>query len=160
MKDDVSVKKLNELSEHRIRLEFYKDELKLKLKQTNAAIGETDDSINKILNSESLQKFSHPRGTLSIEIKESVKLPATPEKWEEFFDWLKSEGIYDEYRTVNSASLNSLFRSYKADLLAKAQASGDREELAAAINFLPPGLEQPAPYERIRLTGKKQVGDD
>lgn len=114
---EISLKKLNGLVEERVDLQFEKDEVEVKKKEINEKIGKIDDSINKILRAANLDKFSHPRGTIILEDKESVKVPQDPESRELFFDWLRDEGLYDQYITVNSQSINSLYKTYKQDLL-------------------------------------------
>ena len=153
---ETSLNKLNQLVEQRVDLQFDKDDLKAQESEINKKIGEIDDSINQILKAADLQKFSHPRGTISLETKQSVKVPQNPEAKEKFFHWLRDEGLYDQYVTVNSQSVNSLFKTYRANFLAEAEASGKPEDLAKALNFCPPGIEPPSPYERVKLSGKKK----
>lgn len=154
MKDNLET--LNVLADSRVKLTFEKDEINTKLKEVNQAIKLLDKKISDILESQELQKFSHPRGTFSLSKKESVKLPSNSDNWNKFFNWLKKEEIYEDYRTINAQSLNSLFKQYKANLMLQAKTSGSAEDLAKALEFLPPGLEEPTVYTELSLRGKKK----
>lgn len=70
----------------------------------------------------------------------SVKQPNTPEKREQFFDYLKSQGIFDEMISINSRTLASYVRQ---EIEAKKE-EGD-------LGFVPPGIDTPEVVETISL---------
>jgi len=163
---EISLPELDALVERKIDLAFKKDAHKVVEKAINKEIADIDNDINEILKASGRDKFSHPRGNISIQYKESVKLPDTPEKREKLFGWLKQEKLYDEYITINSQSLNSLYKKYKQDLLNTVDGTIFENEddkkvaLANALNFKIPGIDTPSTYEKVGLTGKKPKKTD
>lgn len=81
-------------------------------------------------------------GAISLETGLSVQTPKTPEQKESFFSWLKSEmgeDGYLTYATVNSASLNKLYRD-------KVEEYAERGEVLEIE-----GLDQPTSYTKLSL---------
>lgn len=81
-------------------------------------------------------------GSISLTETLSVQTPKTPEAKQAFFNWLKEEmgedGYYT-YATVNSNSLNSLYRQ-------KVEEYGERGEVLDIE-----GLEPPTSYTKLSL---------
>jgi hypothetical protein len=80
---------------------------------------------NKLIETlDKLGRTSYPCrfGTFGITARTSVKVPATPEDRQKFFDYLKGQGIYEQMITVHSATLNSY---YKAEFNAAMEAGRD-----------------------------------
>jgi hypothetical protein len=86
------------------------------------------------------EDYKSGRGTLSIQSKWRVALPATDEAKAKFFEWLREKGIFDKYATVHSASLNSLYN-------AEWEAAKDRGE---GLSFSIPGVPEPKLFEDLR----------
>ena len=81
-------------------------------------------------------------GQVSISENLSVATPKTPEEKEAFFAWLKEEMGQDgylTYATVNSASLNSLYKQ-------KVEEYGERGEVLEIA-----GLQQPTSFTKLSL---------
>jgi len=78
--------------------------------------------------------------TFYTQIMESVKTPKTLEEKRELFEYLKSLGIYEETVSVNSQTLNSLFKTMSQ----KAAEEG-------ILDFKMPGVEEPTPVPELRL---------
>jgi hypothetical protein len=55
------------------------------------------------------ENYKAPGGTVYIKRIWQVKAPATDEDKAKLFDWLRQEGIFDRYATVNSNSLRALY---------------------------------------------------
>ncbi len=54
--------------------------------------------------------FKSPNGSIAINQKWRVGLPATDEDKAKLFAWMREQGIFEAYATVNSNSLNSLYK--------------------------------------------------
>ena len=81
-------------------------------------------------------------GKVSIKEELSVKTPKSPEEKEAFFNWIKDtmgDDAYFSYMTVNSNSLNSLYKQ-------KVEEAGARGEILDV-----PGLEAPTSYTKLSL---------
>ncbi len=81
-------------------------------------------------------------GQISLEKGMSVQTPKTPEQKQAFFNWLKEEMGEDGYLTyasVNSASLNKLYKD-------KVEEYGERGEILEIE-----GLDQPTSYTKLSL---------
>jgi len=85
-----------------------------------------------VLEAEDMKKFPGGEYNVSVSFRSKVKLSPIAEEKEQFFNWLKSKGVFYEYATVNPQSLNKL---YKTEL-----------DLAFAnqhYNFSIPGVSEP-----------------
>lgn len=81
-------------------------------------------------------------GKVTIKDELSVKTPKSPEEKAAFFNWIKDsmgEDAYYAYMTVNSNSLNSLYKQ-------KVEEAGARGEVLDV-----PGLEAPTSYTKLSL---------
>lgn len=53
--------------------------------------------------------YSTKHGFVGIQKKWRVNMPSTDADKAALFDWMRAQGIYDRYATVNANSLNSLY---------------------------------------------------
>lgn len=74
------------------------------------------------------------------EEKSSVTTPKTPEQKQELFEYLKEQGIFLEVVSVNSQTLNALYKSLAED----AAADG-------ILEFKMPGVGEPTTYTNLKL---------
>lgn len=91
--------------------------------------------------------YKSPNGSISIEEKWRVSMPANDIEKAKLFDHLRERGIFDKYATVHSQSLNSLWKQDR-------QAAIDRGE----ISFEMPGVGAGQLFEALKFTkprGKK-----
>lgn len=86
--------------------------------------------------------FISPKGMLYIHKEYQVKVPQNDVQKSVFFDWLRENGIFEKYATVNSNSLKSLVREHYDHMLRN---GGD-----PATDGIP-GIEQPTIFEDIRF---------
>ena len=84
-------------------------------------------------------KYQSEYGTVSRTKKFSVKVPKDEASKEKLFGWLKEKGIDMHYMTVNSISLNSLYK---------------KELDAMGVDFEMPGVEEPTYYELLNVRSK------
>jgi hypothetical protein len=74
------------------------------------------------------------------ENKTSVTTPKTPEEKEQLFQFLRDKGIFLEFASVNSQSLNSLYKS----LAEEAAENG-------VLDFKLPGVGEPTIYTTLKM---------
>ncbi len=86
--------------------------------------------------------YRSPHGMISLVKTWSVQNPKTDKDKLALFDWLKEQGIYEKYATVNNRSLNSLYMSEWKE----AQKEGN------GLSFTMPGIEAPKLFEAARYT--------
>lgn len=99
-----------------------------------------DNKILAHLEKADLSSFKSKYGTVIRSKKFSVQTPKTTDQKAAFFQWLKDKGdeVYWQYVTVNSQSLNSL---YKEEMdIAKEEGN---------IDFVIPGILEPTYYEQL-----------
>lgn len=108
-----------------------------------AVVKETETALISILKAAGKEKYiAEGVGTVSLSERLSVPTPKTPEQKEAFFNWLREEMGQDgylTYATVNSNSLNSLYRQ-------KVEEYGERGEVLEIG-----GIEAPTSYTSLSL---------
>ena len=97
------------------------------------------------LNEHSGKKTYIAEGFGRVTVKEelSVRTPKTPEDKQKFFDWLRNhmgEDAYYAYMTVNSRSLNSLYKQ-------KVEEYGEQGKVLEID-----GLESPSSFTKLSFT--------
>jgi len=83
-------------------------------------------------------------GKVKLQEEQSVKTPKSPEEKDAFFAWVKNKlgaDAYYTYMSVNSQSLNSLYKRMKEE-------SRSRGEAEFSID----GLEEPTAYYKLSFT--------
>lgn len=85
------------------------------------------------------QKYVGDFGTVYIKNNFSVKTPKTEEEKLALFNWMNEKGIFEKYATVNSMSLNSLYRSLLE---------------SEGPDFKMPGVEDPTHYATLEIRSK------
>jgi hypothetical protein len=133
-------KELSELAEKiaKQKLEIEKAENAIKIIKTSFESNKAQMlNLLSTLNIDSVKMFGF---TFYTQIMESVKTPKTLEAKRELFEYLKELGIYEETVSVNSQTLNSLFKTMSQ----KAAEEG-------ILDFKMPGVEEPTPVPELRL---------
>lgn len=88
-----------------------------------------------------LTTFSAPSGKIVVAYRTSVRTPKLPEDREAFFTYLKNRGLYDSMISVNSSSINSLYK----EELEEAKARGEAD-------FSIPGIREVSIVPQLRFT--------
>lgn len=65
----------------------------------------------EMLVEEGMTSYAGPNGRVGITHRTSVKTPKSPASRELFFAYLKEKGLFDSMISVNSNTLNSLYKS-------------------------------------------------
>lgn len=87
-----------------------------------------------------LYGFDHPLGKFTLVSRTSVKVPKTEEERAEFFEYLRSRGIFDSMITVNSQTLNAWYRAEEEAQLA-----------SGVVDFQVPGLAPPVTFTQMQV---------
>lgn len=141
----VTVQELDELVKELKEKNQIKDKIEDELKSCNKEIGGLEAKITLYLKELGRESYESPHGKVSIKQKWSVNLPADDLAKREFFEWLRENNIFDKYATVNSRSLQSLFKAEWDE--AKKKGEG--------FNFTLPGLLPPKLYETTEFKENK-----
>jgi len=120
-----------------LNVEIKKDEATVKEKK--AVLTKMKSKILAHLQKLGKSKYVSEAGTFYSKTEFSVKTPKTEQEKKDFFAFLQKKDIYWQYATVNSRSLQSL---YKALLVSE----GD--------DFKMPGVAEPTTYEQLAIRAK------
>lgn len=128
-------------------------ELEKKIEAKEKEVTELNKEMNRLkfraadyLNEIGRPEYSSPKGKIEFKIEWRVKMPQTDQDKINLFNHLKEREIFEKYATVNSNSLNSL---YKADWeAAKARGEG--------MEFRMPGIEAPIPDRVPKFKAAKE----
>ena len=116
------------------------DELDIESKRLSGQYSTVSSEIINILEAMEIDSVKMHGFNFYVEEKASVKTPKELEDKKQFFDYLREIGIFDEMITVNSNSLNALYKSLAAEAAEKGN-----------FDFQLPGIEKPTPYKNLRL---------
>lgn len=75
-----------------------------------------------------------------IERRSSVTTPKTLEEKRALFDYLREQNIFDEMVSVNSQTLNSLYKQLEAEALERGE-----------LEFKLPGVAEPVTYTTLKM---------
>jgi hypothetical protein len=116
------------------------EQLDLELKKKKKDLETIQYEILKMMEASEIDSFKAFGFTFFPKTLESVKVPKDDDAKRELFEFLKEKGLYDDYVTVNSQSLNSLFKALN-------------EEAAqnGILDFSIPGLEEPTISTKLSM---------
>ena len=115
-------------------------EVKADANLLNVDLKKVERSLLEEMNAENVASFKNEYGSFSVGARTSVKLPATPEDWSAFWQYLSVKDAEDALKTVNSAKLNAWYKEeFKI-----AQEEGN-------MDFSIPGLKEPTISEYISM---------
>lgn len=110
---EISVQEMDEaLAKLRDLKEDYAIKDKIK-KEAYAMVKDQEEKVISMLERTGKRKYVSDCGTATKVDELSVKTPKTPEEKRAFFNWIKTnlgEDAHDIYMTVNSRTLNSLYK--------------------------------------------------
>lgn len=146
MIDHVTVRDLDDLIAKISFLEKDKEMFDQKIKEINKELMKHEATATRYLKELNRNEYDTPIGKLKISEKWHVNLPDTDLAKLEFFEWLKSQGIFEKYATINSRSLQSLY---------KAEMENAKERGEDPLTFSLPGIPAPKLYEQTDFKSKK-----
>lgn len=123
-------------SELKKKLDDYEKALKTVKDQYNAVT----DTILRALELADLDSVKAHGFLFYKQTSTSVTTPKTPEEKQALFEFLQSKGIFLEIASVNSQTLNSLYKS----LATEAEEKGN-------YDFKMPGVGEPTTYTSLKL---------
>lgn len=106
-------------------------EKKIEYSRATEVVDTLEAEFMAMLEQSEISSYKSKVGTLTIASRESVKFPQDIEKRLAFAEWAKAQGIYDQIFTVNSQTLNSLYKREK-----------EASELRGELFFELPGIER------------------
>lgn len=113
-----------------------KDEIK---KAASKIVSQLEGKVVAYLKELGRENYKTPDGTVYVQKVWSVGVPKADQDKLALLDWMKEQGIYNKYVTVNSRSLNSLYKT----LVEEAEAKGELLQV--------PGLGAPSLRESLGL---------
>lgn len=108
--------------------------------QAKAAYKKAGDELLKILEAEEIDKISAHGFSFSIVEQSSVKVPKEIEAKKEFFKFLRDRDLFWSHVSINSQTLNSLYKTLEKEAIKNGQ-----------LEFSVPGLEAPSTYKELRM---------
>lgn len=139
----VTVADLDALGKEIVSLKDKIERMEADLTAENKALAKLHEKAQHYLKELGRDNYKTPFGTIYRAEKWQYKLPQTDSDWDNFFDWLRERGIYDQYVTVNAASMSSLCEAERKAL----------EQQGEFFNV--PGIEAPKLFETCRFVRSK-----
>lgn len=131
---------LDKISDQILRLDEEIDALETQLKQKRELYKVACDLMLKAFDLLSIQNIKM-RGKLFYKTENtSVKIPRTLEDKEKLFNFLREKGLFEQIVSVNSQTLNSLYKSLAEEALQQGN-----------LDFKIPGVEEPTIYTTLKL---------
>ena len=91
----------------------------------------------EVLNLDSFKAYDY---TFYPQEKESVRIPKDEESKEKFYSWLKEQGLFDSMISVNSQTLNSLYKAKAEEALKD-----------GILDFKIAGIDEATTYKQLRI---------
>lgn len=126
----------NELLATKNELDIKKEELEVAQKHYDEASQQLMNALDA-LNVDSFKANGHSFFTAT---KESVRIPKDEESKAKFLAWLKQEGLFDSMISVNSQTLNSLYKAKAEEALKEGN-----------LDFRIPGIDEAVTYKQLRI---------
>ncbi len=140
---ETTIAGLRTLCESLIAARESKDELNKELKAVQEAIDELEVKILNVMKENALPNFKGEFGTVSIKNTKSITQPGSLEDKRQLFNYLRSQGIFEEMVSVNSRTLSSW-----------ANKEIEEKEKRGIFGWVPPGLKPPETYSSLSVRKK------
>lgn len=108
---NIEVARVDEINNRILARQLKIDSLKEEQSALQAENDKDESILQGILEHLGRTKWVSEFGTIELRERKSVKIPRTPEDKKMLFEWLQTKGIFWEYVGVNSASLNSIYKT-------------------------------------------------
>ena len=140
---ETTISGLKLLCEDLIKARDKKDAIAVELKVAQEAIDELEFKILTVMKENTLPNFKGEFGTVSIKNNKTVAQPEDMSAKIQLFDYLKSQGIFEEMVAVNSRTLSSW-----------ANKEIEAREKQGVFGWVPPGLKAPNEYQSLSVRKK------
>lgn len=140
---ETTISGLKLLCEDLIKARDKKDAIAVELKVAQEAIDELEFKILTVMKENTLPNFKGEFGTVSIKNNKTVAQPEDMSAKIQLFDYLKSQGIFEEMVSVNSRTLSSW-----------ANKEIEAREKQGVFGWVPPGLKAPNEYQSLSVRKK------
>lgn len=143
MNEETTIKELELLCEQAYCARVDVDQLEEAVKEKRSKLDELNAKILLLLEAHGKTSWQTPLASFDIRERTSVKTPKTMEDKAALFKWLQEKQIFWETCSVNSQTLNAL---YKGELEAAAQEGRE---------FSVPGIGDPEVFRQIVIRKKR-----
>lgn len=89
------------------------NEIGKELKKIEEKAHECENRLLKMMEDEGLERFDIEDCFITINVNSYVTIPHNLEQKEQMFNWLKEQGVFYDYATINYNSLQSLYKRQK-----------------------------------------------
>lgn len=118
----LTVDELTKQVEEVARLRAVEEAASRAKKEATEVLEAAESRMLEMLTESGLKNFNSPHGKVVMAFRTSVKTPKLPEDKEAFYTFLKSRGLYESLISVNSQTLNSLYKSEMEEAVARGEA--------------------------------------
>lgn len=132
---------LNALIDRIANLRAQEEEASRVKKEINELLEIEEARMIEMLASNQLTSYKGPGGKVVLAYRTSVRVPKEGNDKAALFEWLREKGLYDQLVSVNSQTLNSL---YKSEL--------DEAKERGETDFAIPGLRDVTMTPQLRFT--------
>lgn len=148
--DNITVKNLDDLVKSIFDADKLIDEAQAVVSDLNKKLAVLKARGVRYLKALEKEDYKSEFGNIKISQKWRVNLPQTPEDKLAFFEYLRTQGLFDKFATVNSMTLNSYYMSeWEA-----AQKNGK------GISFSIPGIGERKMFEDLGIRKSKESSDE
>lgn len=142
---EVSVAELDQLCQDIADMRVKIAEEEAKITPLNKRLAEMEIKAAAYLDALGRDNFQSKAGTIYMNESWRFNLPKTDEDKKAFFDYLRAQGLYDKYATVNSTSYNSYLNTEWE--VAKQEGRG--------MEFHIPGVPEPTLFRKAAFRKAK-----
>lgn len=135
-----TLKELTELCKNLVSQRDAKKELEAQVDVIQEQVKELEHKILLVMQENKLPKFPCEYGTFSLVTKKSVTQPETHEDKLQLFEYLKSQGCFEEMVAVNSRTLSSW-----------ASKEIEAKEKEGVFGWAPPGLKPASEHKTLSV---------
>lgn len=140
---ETTLKGLNELCKTLLQLRDNKEACAEALKVANEAVDEIETKILNVLVENNMPNFKSEHGTFSVKTSKTFAQPESLERKLELFEYLKTQGIFENMVAVNARTLSSW-----------AAKEVESKEKQGVFGWVPPGLSNPNEYKSLSVRKK------
>lgn len=144
--EKVTVKELDAILEKLKALSVKKEEIAESLSEVNKEIQRLEGQCDKWLEELGRKDYASQDGKVERKETLSVRMPENPLEKEKFWKYLEEQGLFKKYATVQSNSLNKIFK----EALKEAEEKGEDPMLFNLPGLPPPVLDRFAKFKAAK----------